>query len=214
VIRANGTVFGTGVFNLVFADATHGWYSARQPAQAAHSGLLATSDGGRTWTEVPLPSPDAGGVMVVGIPTVFADGRAVLPVEVRAPGADNASTSRLYVFGSSDSGVTWGSPRPMTPPSRVTVGEIPVIDFLDADHWWVSSQSQAGGDRVQAAPTVTFTADGGQSFTTVAAPRIIQMRFTDRTHGWAEAVTGPRNRNQLLRTQDGGRHWSEVLVPS
>jgi photosystem II stability/assembly factor-like uncharacterized protein len=71
-----------------------------------------------------------------------------------------------------------------------------------------------GGDNVQAAPTLTYTTDGGQTFATVSSPRIIQMKFTDRTHGWAEAVTGPQNRNQLIRTVDGGRHWSEVVVPS
>jgi photosystem II stability/assembly factor-like uncharacterized protein len=152
--------------------------------------------------------------MVVGLPKVFADGRAVLPVEVRAPGGSNTSRSRLYVFVSSDGGATWGTARAMTPASVVTVGEGPVVEFLDPDHWWVSSQSQMGGDKVQATPTLTYTSDGGQSFATVPSPRIIQMKFTNRTHGWAEAVTGPQNRNQLIRTVDGGRHWTEVVVPS
>lgn len=213
-IRANGAVFGTGQFNLVFSDSMHGWYSPRQPAQVGPSGLLATSDAGRTWTEVQLTTPDASDAMVVGLPKVFADGRAVLPVEVRAPGGSNTSRSRLYVFVSSDSGATWGTARAMTPTSVVTVGEGPVVEFLDPDHWWVSSQSRFGGDNIQAAPTVTYTADGGQSFATVPSPRIIQMKFTDRTHGWAEAVTGPQNRSQLMRTVDGGRHWTEVVVPT
>jgi photosystem II stability/assembly factor-like uncharacterized protein len=213
-IRANGAVFGTTQFNLGFSDSMHGWYSARQPAQSGHSGLMATSDGGRTWTEVQLTSPDSSGGMVVGMPKVFGDGRAVLPVEVRGAGAPNASRSKLYAFVSSDRGATWGAPRPMTPAPVTTVGEGPVVEFIDPDHWWVSSQSQMGGDDVQPAPTLTYTSDGGQSFATVPSPRIIQMKFTDRLHGWAEAVAGPQNRNQLLRTADGGRHWTEVVVPN
>lgn len=213
-IRPMGAIYGSGVYNLQFIDSLHGWFSAREPAETGHSGLMATSDGGVTWHEVQLTAPAGmAGAMVAGLPIVFPGDRAVLPIEMRAAG-DNSSRSLLYLFSSSDGGYTWQNPVAMLPDSPGPVGRTPVMSILDPDHWWVSSQSQQGGDNVQAPPQLTFTTNGGRSFIQVHSPRIIQMRFVDANHGWAEAVAGPFNHNQLLRSDDGGRHWTELSVPS
>ncbi|MEA2667518.1 MAG: Photosynthesis system assembly factor, partial [Chloroflexota bacterium] len=85
-------------------------------------------------------------------------------------------------------------------------------------HWWFTAiNARSAGEPVpQAGPAVARTTDGGKTwmvFSDKNAPAILQMTFTDADHGWAMAIRGPNNTNNLLRTTDGGAHWQEVQVP-
>jgi photosystem II stability/assembly factor-like uncharacterized protein len=208
--------FGVNDSPLRFIDESTGWYATWQKATPGHSGLFVTRDGGATWTEQPFEAL-AGYDMVLELPVVFGD-RYMLPVGARAiGGADNATPNLIYAYTSTDGGRTWSEPRRMLGPVSASfqpVGDRWQAFYLDAGHWWLTSQSNTAGDNVQAKPAVARTSDGGRTWQVFApAPRILVMSFADPANGWAEDVTGEKNTNGLLKTSDGGAHWTRVAIP-
>jgi photosystem II stability/assembly factor-like uncharacterized protein len=207
-----GYVYGVGIYRVTFSrqgdGSLRGWY-------VGATQLYVTSDGGRTWVAVTLgvPGPVAGWLSTPSQPT-FAGSEGVLPVAYHDPkGADNATPNRIYLYVSHDGGATWGDPRP-APAGFAPVGDILSVAILDSQHIWLTSQSETGGDNVQAGPAVARTTDGGRAWTVFHdSYRILQMTFGDTTHGYALDVTGMNNVNGILSTTDGGATWHRVTVP-
>jgi len=217
--QTNGQVFGVGDAPLRFYEHRLGWYASRVAATAGHSGLFATWDEGKTWSEVSIVAPaglDAYD-MFPELPLSFGT-QNILPVGFRAKGgADNATANLLYIYTSADGGRTWQSPHPMLDGPAAgfqPVGDRWQVFYLDAKHWWISSQSSTAGDMLQAAPAIARTSDGGLTWVVYKnAPRVLQLMFSDPEHGWAEDVTGEHNANGWLTTSDGGAHWNRVRIP-
>ena len=85
------------------------------------------------------------------------------------------------------------------------------MSFVDSNNWFLSADGQ-----------LHVTHDGGRSWSAVptAEDRLYVIDFVTTEIGWAvgrnttcpdkeDCVTEPR----LFRTQDGGRTWTEVLLP-
>jgi photosystem II stability/assembly factor-like uncharacterized protein len=211
--------FGVGDNPLQFASSQRGWYATGQAGTPGNSGLLMTTDGGRTWAAQPV-QPPAGfteSQMMLGFPQILGDGNLLLPAFIgRETDPNNFSVSRWYVYSSADGGATWTSPQLLQGPNGVRpTGQEFEDSFLDAQHWWFTAidQRSAGEPVPQAAPAVGRTTDGGRTWQIFKSPTIIQLEFSDPQRGWALAVSGPDNTNVLLRTTDGGAHWQTAKIP-
>jgi photosystem II stability/assembly factor-like uncharacterized protein len=217
-----GRTSGVDETNLEFADALHGWIATGSESIAGKSGLMETTDGGKTWHDVTIvdaPAAVAGQQVVLGYPIVLGGGHALLPAFFgHRTDPNNFSITHRYVYSSSDGGSTWNNPLPLSANGLEPTGNEWQNFYLDASHWWFTAinQRSAGEPVAQSGPAVARTTDGGKSwqvFKPKDAPTILQMTFTDADHGWALAITGPNNTNILLRTTDGGAHWHQVQVP-
>lgn len=209
-----GWVFGVGNYHVTFSSPLRGWY-------LGNGTLFTTADGGHTWTQVRVETYTFGGLPVLAGKTltftqpVFNGEEGILPVAFRDPsGPDNATANHIDFFFSHDGGATWSDQARGAPAGFAPVGDILSITILDPQHVWLTSQSESGGDNVQAGPAVAGTSDGGVSWTvTKMSWRILQMTFRDATHGFALDVTGENNVNGILSTSDAGATWQRVTVP-
>jgi photosystem II stability/assembly factor-like uncharacterized protein len=220
-----GLSFGTYARAFTFTDPQHGWLVPNTYAPGAAPALLATSDGGRTWHALTLTLPAGmGGEISAGSPRIFADWTGILPVSVRALALDPRGAeppSELLIYSTSDGGATWGSPRPLFPTGSLQaaerqVGAEGVWTFMDSRHWFVMNQTGTGGGPWAPRPHLLVTADGGLTWTTYTnAPDISDLWFTSPTDGWAEDQTQTDQGfvNGLIRTTDGGAHWTRLTLP-
>lgn len=98
----------------------------------------------------------------------------------------------------------------------------PAISFISASSGWVLA---ARADSATTA-TVLHTADAGRSWDRLARLSLPvntpSMQFVDSRHGWITTI-GPLScgfaktppcHTVLLRTVDGGRHWSRLSAPN
>lgn len=120
------------------------------------------------------------------------------------------ATLDSILLASQDGGKTWTEPQP-----RVRSAGLDQIQFVDADHGWIS------GANLQTAPRDPFfliTTDGGKSWrehpifqeTRVAA--VESFRFNSPANGtlWIDA-TLDNGTHEEYETRDGGESWK--LVP-
>lgn len=151
------------------------------------STLWRTDDGGRTWTEQPLPVPaDAYAVQ----PPQFLDD-AVGFFAVHVPDPDPSHNPRQLLLATDDGGMTWsvrGERRGDGQPHFLT----PAVGYV----WDYPSRELA------------WTHDGARTWEAVPAPEGVywpfRLQFVDAWHGFVAQST-------LLTTADGGRTWREIL---
>jgi photosystem II stability/assembly factor-like uncharacterized protein len=181
---------GNDLHAVSFADATHGW------AVGSCGAILATVDGGATWTaqDTGLIGAHFTDVCFVDTANGWAVGRLT---------AQNGQPERGVILHTADSGATWALEGPNVPyPEAVT--------FIDAQHGWVS-----------AVRTVWSTSDGGESWTAHwmgigSGWSVTDMTFSDVLHGWA---VGIRETHQgswplAIATSDGGLTWQKQEIPT
>ncbi len=77
------------------------------------------------------------------------------------------------------------------------------IQFVDAQHGWAAGQG------------IYVTSDGGRHWQRqyAGSSEISQVDFIDATHGWAVGNGGNGTTPILLRTVDGGKHWTKATEP-
>lgn len=157
-------------------------------------GVLArTVDGGRTWSEHPLPKPTRQ-----DIPP---------PQTVVFISRDLGWLVGEFIYRTSDGAKTW---QPLSrPPSGGFEGEtprqfyptytdyMPALVFTDAHH----------GVLARVDGSIYVTEDGGVTWEkTFAVDRKIRdLIFVDHSTGWIAGTEG-----MLLRTDDGGRTWHDI----
>jgi photosystem II stability/assembly factor-like uncharacterized protein len=184
-----GTVGFATANDGVIVNATHG------------NGIVATRDGGRTWTDAifDLPPGSAGAQLFFDQP-VFFDGRlGVVAVDVQT---DNGSDNRVY--RTLDAGASW------TDAATLPAGLV-AISFLDQQEWIGVNGS-----------VVVRTADGGRTWASSSVdglPGALEsLTMVDAQHGWAlvgmnVCLTFKSNcsrRTGLYSTTDGGSTWAQV----
>ncbi|MFZ5820522.1 MAG: WD40/YVTN/BNR-like repeat-containing protein [Chloroflexota bacterium] len=151
--------------------------------------FFTTGDGGRTWTEQPLPTPPGAQGADISIdagPTFFSAQEGVLPVRF----SGEAYKTAFYV--TRDGGQSWEF--------LASMPGAGAVDFVSPSEgvFWTGEQ-------------FFVTADGGASWTSVA-PDILfgetfaGMDFVDANTGWVWTydLTGQYG---LYQTTDGGRTW-------
>jgi photosystem II stability/assembly factor-like uncharacterized protein len=207
--------------------ARHAWAVGDQPLPglgAQGRGLIvATSDGGATWTRQRLPaglvpfSDARHGWLVAESPSLVdyhvlatSDGGRHWRVSYSAPSGINlrnvaaVGPNCCWAVGyreQSQAGFvarTSDGGRHWRVRSSVSHGMLDAVSFLDAEHGWAVGP---GG-------TVVVTGDGGATWSAQNAGGdygLVQVSFSDPRHGWA--LIGHL---ALLATVDGGKSWSVV----
>jgi photosystem II stability/assembly factor-like uncharacterized protein len=186
-----------------FADASRGWVGTLTASRR----LLATADGGATWTAVsdlpPLAPSAVCGLSVVNASVVYASGT-------------NYPNRPARMMRTLDGGATWEG---WDMGAHATL----LVDtyFTDADHGWV-----VGGKATVPNPTrrdvravVLRTEDGGRTWVDKAAPLAAQLplgewgwkiHFLDERIGFVALESFERA--AILKTTDGGGSWTRIDV--
>jgi photosystem II stability/assembly factor-like uncharacterized protein len=220
---------GGRLIGVTATDANHVWavgyQSAKGPGPSGRSLVIASTDGGATWTRQQLPAAAAPSSVA------FADARRgwILDEYANRVYATADGGTHWRAAYSAPAGVFLRDLAASGPRSCWAVGyrDHPqsgfVVHTTDGGRHWraqdgVSRQQLLGvsfpdasrGWAVGAAGTVMTTIDGGLTWTKQDSGgryQLVRVSFSDAEHGWA--LTG---RRRLLATVDGGKSWS-VVVP-
>ena len=201
-----------GAVSLYFLDRHTGWLAVRRATSSNFrlGSLFQTSDGGDTWTRLPLPG---------GGPVYFATAKTGWT-------AGGAAGDELY--RTVDGGRTW---------QRQTVGSLPAeagqerlyqLPAFDNPRQGVLPVLVATDE--QSRVEFYATADGGQTWqpTPTAGPDRLpagvgELAMATSQVGWARLMSGqctppgPARRCdveiELLQTSDGGQSWQRLSLP-
>ncbi len=180
---------------IAFVDARHGYLSTYDPNSAPL--IYRTTDGGLTWTASrPLPDPPGfrtlSGAQSLRIRAIAGFGSVLLA----SASANSPAAGGLYAFRSTDGGATWSHASTAPVSNRD-------LTFVTASRWLQIGQPDDSKE----------TSDGGltwHTFTTEyqqAAPIAPTVVFGDAQVGYATV------RGQIMRTVDGGVHWTLIRTP-
>lgn len=188
------------VSGMTFTSLDKGWLTwacSQAPAltvnQASSPMAAATTDGGRSWIPVRLPSfPPSGSYVCDASAPLFSRDRGVLPVTCSLGGQPSWSA----VFRTTDAGHTW------------SLGRLPAsvaqLNFIDATTGFAFvSNSEAANDLYR-------TTDSGQGWVLVkkglfSRQRVNSYQFIDLTTGF---VLTDSVRFAPWKSTDGGKTWS------
>lgn len=161
-----------------FGDATHAWAAGRWGT------MLASADGGVTWTAQATPS-DVSAIDLTGVSFIDAQkGWAV--------GTDSGSGESFFIK-TTDGGTTWNL--------IDVIGNSYLFhcDFVDANNGWASGMSGI----------VWHTSDGGATWSPQVLPstnvytRTYGLDFVNGTQGWLVS-----NQGRVYVTSNAGASWS------
>jgi photosystem II stability/assembly factor-like uncharacterized protein len=188
-VGIEGTVSFATANDGVIVNAVHG------------SGIVATHDGGRTWTDATfVPPPGLAGAQLFFGQPVYIDGRSgLVAIDFQTDtGSDN------HVYRTLDAGSSW------TDAATLPAGLF-AITFLDQQRWIGTNGS-----------VVVRTTDGGRTWASspvVGLPGALEsLTMVDSQRGWAlvgmnVCLTFKSNcssRTGLYATIDGGSTWTQL----
>lgn len=193
-VTASQSATGARLRYVSFADPEDGWAAgvtaATGPGQGGQPLVLATRDGGRTWTAVAHPTGTVMGL------SRFDPTHGALVTSTGQGGPTPAQWART-----ADGGASWQATATVPPGGQLTD-----VGTADPSHGWAIDFSSG--------PSLGFmlitTADGGRSWTPVTQFPFGQGQI-------ALHPTGPRStwivqpgegKTDLLWTTDGGRTWT------
>lgn len=214
-----------------FVDAGHGWLVLNRRT------VLATADGGKTWTNVhearaaighlQFASPLTGWALAPGRLLATADGgRNWTPVATTgipaferldlAAGQPAWASHQGRLYRSTDGGATW-APVNSPCPDRESFGP---FSFVDLQTGWILCRGEVKGigwmDK-----TLYRTKNGARDWRAITAGGldekepglpggyVADLFFLDATHGWYSEV----RHGSLHATTNGGRSWRRVPGP-
>lgn len=198
-----------------FVDQRHGLLAMISAGDQGRAMLVATSDGGATWEpavtfDTPLAETSPLGVLLLQHGTRLLAWVAVSPSTGPGPIPGEQSGVRTFVSVSDDGGGTWGPFRPGPVPTPASTASTIVDDegrlvVLDGHRLWISAD---GGATWVA--RVTVMPEG-------LIPVFIAAAVPSSLYALAvQSSDIPRLGNapaSLLRSSDGGIHWTEVRLP-
>jgi len=209
--------------DLTFTDRHTGWLTANQSKSNAWDAsgkpitstdptalIWVTRDGGQTWAPVDLPLPAEAAANNVRLePPLFFGNDGLLEFEVNGPPPTfqpdpsqpptTQSWMHSYMLQSHDGGRTWGELQ-QTPGGLQQGGAL----FFDARHWLLSR-----------GPDISETVDAGKTWTTrqVLASGLA-FSFAPWNYIDGKAVWSQVGADRLVRSTDGGAHWTAVTPPT
>jgi photosystem II stability/assembly factor-like uncharacterized protein len=181
---------------ITFTTETAGWLTSG--CAAGGPSIYRTLDGGHTWTFQPLQAPpgqtqeNLGNSANAEPPVFLNQSFGLLPV-VLALGSKN--TPSLVVYATHDGGRTW------IPSVPVTSGRL--MAAVRPDYWVI-----------EVSPSRIATTQDGRRYNFIPSDvdlsQTQQLTFANEQTGLALTVVSPSGGYELLRTTDGGAHWSAV----
>ena len=224
-LRATG-IPSTGVGAVItFVDPLHGALLVVSQ-QGSTSSMLTTSDGGDTWWAVDAPlGPIAGSPQLTN--TLIRHGRRLLRsfvaipedvlspngVVISSPDTHSGFYATTYVAISDNGGQTWTQPRAGARLFGQFAPETPLLDdrgrllLLEDRRLWDSDDDGA----TWAAHVIQAPADMTPQRLVAVAPRAL---FGIAIQSAAFETRFPVRVNTLIRSTDGGAHWSPIPLPA
>ncbi len=168
---------------LWFVDATHGWTAAERE-------VLATEDGGYTWSARGRPGGNVAWLDFTSTDRGWA-------------------TTEKGLFRTGDGGVTW-----QAVPTGAE-GTPSWVQFVDDQVGWIVTPDSRATPSAYVAQTLWRTRDGGQNWQPVQEPgqcvALLAFNFVSATTGFGACAGQPGAGNQgkeIYGTADGGDHWT------
>ncbi|HEY8736226.1 MAG TPA: hypothetical protein VIO62_04185 [Candidatus Dormibacteraeota bacterium] len=215
---------GAWLGSLTFTNSQTGWIAASESKSYAWDAtgkpipytppvalLWVTRDGGHTWTAVDLPLPTEAAANNVGLesPVFFGSRDGLLEFEVTGPPPTlRPDTSQLppaqgwthsYILATHDGGQRWANL--VQPPGGLQQGG---ALFFDARHWLLSR-----------GPSISETLNAGKTWTTrQVLANGLDFSFAPWNFIDAKTIWSQVGANMLVRSTDGGTHWSAVTPPT
>lgn len=175
---------------LGFADENQGWLTGvRIVIPNEQAVLWRTDNGGMSWTEAFIAAAPLEQLQVLPTGELYGAGGSTL---VRSTDGTQVAETAVPVPGGT---------------------ELRGVFMLNSECGYLvaSSPADAGGGQ----SAVLWSGDGGDGWeerTTISALRLRRLWFVSADLGWA-AGTNDADQGVIARTGDGGRNWSEVLLP-
>jgi photosystem II stability/assembly factor-like uncharacterized protein len=185
--------------------------------------LYRTNDGGQTWQDQPLPSPETlpdfnikNRLWDCDLSNLHVWALRSLSLVVRCTYFDEegnrSGRAYSYLYTTADDGQTWQStPLPSNQLAVFSYFDSEEVYFLNAHTAWHLGGSSEGDKRY----TLYQTLDGGRSWNTIKTVNwLAKLDFINENEGWA--LASGEEASALLHTTDGGRTWEQLqphLVP-
>jgi photosystem II stability/assembly factor-like uncharacterized protein len=190
--------------------------------------IVRTTDGGRTWTKA-TPAGATSDTVILAMH--FLDANTGWLATIDQQQQPQGTPMAVALHGTTDGGRAWSSANVPFDYTFVTLYPFVSLDFLDANHGWMTIYGPGG---MSTTPGQLFTTtDGGKSWTelantantggqlsgqTLAAGQMPfggVIHFHNATTGWLVGSMAGTDVHHLYITQDGGRTWSEqALTPA
>jgi photosystem II stability/assembly factor-like uncharacterized protein len=210
--------------NLTFTDAKTGWLTANASMNYAWDAngkpipftppsalFWETRDGGQTWAPVaiPLPAEAAANDVHLESPIFFGSRDGLLQFQINgppptlSPNPSQPPTTQgwmhSYILMTHDGGQHWTN-LIQTPGGLQQGGAF----FFDVSHWLMSS-----------GPNLSETYDGGKTWTTrQVLANGLEFDLAPWNYIDAKTIWSQVGADKLVRSTDGGAHWTAVTPPT
>lgn len=210
------TTVGCAESGMTFLDTQRGWLTwdcslgyLNLPFQYGGPVVATTTDGGRSWASVQLPTfVDVG--VCRAIPPLFTGKQGILPVTCDATGSWGA------VFRTDDSGATWTPGRIPFPTVLNRDGQDTWshrMSFLDANRGWAlvpDNVTHTGAADASTTNELFRTTDAGRSWVVIQkglfrGQLVDSFQFVDASTGFAYTSSPGQT---SWKTIDGGQTWT------
>ncbi len=187
--------------SLYFSSASRGW--ATTFCAIADPIIYRTLDGGRVWNQSAAVAP--------ALNRAYGGGFSGDPAIRGANGAISyagGKNNEVLVYVTHDSGRSFA---PVYLPKQFRHWE---ADVVTPSVWRFATESSILATNDAGATWTTIQSDAKSVVKPNAAgePTLTSVQFSTAAKGWMTWTYGS-GRTLLLRTIDGGRHWSKVVVP-
>ncbi|MCW2634207.1 MAG: hypothetical protein JWQ99_574 [Blastococcus sp.] len=192
---------------IEFTDRCHGWAVGESDPAGGKALIVATRNGGRTW------SKQNSGVTDTTLNRVdFVDNTHGWAVgEPFETGGDDSAPGPGTILRTTNGGATWTQQtNNVVPPQDATfANDIEGISFVSRQEGWLAVSSYASSNT----GAILHTADGGATYTEQTIPDpatgVADVHFVNASSGWAVNDNG-----DILATTDGGTTWTVQLTGS
>jgi len=206
------------VTSISMVDANLGWAIGSLSAQVGDH-VLATTDGGNTWTDVTPPEPQAAADQHKVAFGYFLDAKTAWVTY--SIGGGNPVPVSPVIWHTADGGTSWTASQPLDVTGLSEIYVPSDMRFYGQQIGWILVHVGVGMNHDYV--VIYRSDDGGVTWNRILDPNNdggIQscsknaMKFTSQTRGWLTGdCNGVKAGVLLYQTNDAGSTWQEVTLP-